>query len=192
MFKRLVLSMMVMAALFILPIGAQAMVVKSESNLLKSSEIMHLTPEKNPADSKQVEEINEDVKSGNVINAKLKSSTDQVQINGIDFSTVYPFTFQGVSYAGLQSQNFSITENDVSIEARAWQSNGDPGSGYYTITLYRDGWIDKNLGTTNYRYTPQKHTYYNIWFGVGAGNYYFIIRSPETLIDGDGRVLQRL
>jgi len=80
---------------------------------------------------------------------------------------------------------------DVSIEARAWDNDGNE-SGYYTITLYRDVVGSKPLGTATYRYSPEKRTYYNIWFDVGPGDYFFVIECSDNYLDGDGKVLQRL
>ncbi|SFR18871.1 hypothetical protein [Desulfoscipio geothermicus] len=162
------------------------MAAQTESKPAKAPEVMYLTPEKNPADPQQIEEIREDVKNGNVMTAKLKTDA---QIEGVDFTTVKTFYFDDVRE--LKSQTFSISENDVSIEARAWDNDGNE-SGYYTITLYRDKAFDEKIGTAIYRYSPEKRTYYNIWFDVGPGNYYFVIQCSDNYLDGDGKVLQRL
>lgn len=184
--KRKIISALCTLLLLAVVVAIPAMAAQSESKSSKSLEVMHLTPENNPADPEQIKEINEDVKNGNVRNA-IKS-TDEVQILG----QVYAFSFKVVSYAGLKSKNFSINENDVEISSGAHESNGDGGTGDYTITLYRDGKLfDDELGTVTYKYTKNSDLYSYTWDGVGSGNYYFIMESPNTLIDGSGKVYQQ-
>lgn len=124
----------------------------------KTSVVDILTPQMNPADPDKIAEIDAAIKAGNTGEAKLASRSVTTEGTGY-YTDVYPYSFSGVSYTGLQSKTFQITESEVNITSSAHTSNGDGTSGSFTITLYKDGWIDTNLGTNTYLYGPNNYTY---------------------------------
>ncbi|MFC4766649.1 hypothetical protein [Effusibacillus consociatus] len=197
--KKALLSSALSTALVATAIGAPTLAKSDDKSTDKRAvQVMQLNPQTNPAKAGENEQIQESIKKGDVQTAKpkestsveIQSTTEQVGIEA--YSKLFDFTFEGVSYTGMNSRNFDVTGTDVEIDSRAWTSNGENKSGTYYITLYRNHWYgDDKLTTVKYFYGPDKTIYYYQWTGVGKGSYHFNIKCEETLISGDGSVLQQ-
>lgn len=153
----------------------------------------HLTQSDNTAKVSEQLEVQADINAG-----KSQSATSTNSFSVQSFSKLFDFTFEDVTYTGIDSRNFDVTKSDVKISSTAKPEVND-ASGTYHIKLYRNHWYgDTGLTDVTYYYGPNEGSYSYTWEDVGKGEYHFYLgvvdgdnNPANQMIKGNGTVYQQ-